>query len=206
MLVFFMSIPYMVYQVFKHKEKNMKKIFFILALFFFNTVFAWGVPYEKDNLADRPEGEMAGSAREVFRQNIPPAARQLIGTPYEYGGNPLTTKATDNSYLFYAIYSQAAQAAGLKYYGYLPMKNLLQHTEKVEENQLKKGDLMVLDNNLAAMIYNIEKETGRLFLIYASEKRRQVTSFNSDNIVFSAYWLENLKGFYRLTDTMLNQS
>lgn len=184
----------------------MKKIIFILVLFFFNTVFAWGVPYEKDNLADRPEGDMAGSAREVFRQNIPPAARQLIGTPYEYGGNPLTTKATDNSYLFYAIYTQAAQAAGLEYYGYLPMKNLLQRTEKVDENQLKKGDLMVLDNNLAAMIYNIERETGRIFLIYASEKRRQVTSFNSDNIVFHVYWLENLKGFYRLTDTMLNQS
>ena len=83
------------------------------------------------------------------------------------------------------------------------MKNLLQHTEKVDENQLKKGDLMVLDNNLAAMIYNIEKKTGRLFLIYASEKRRQVISFNSDNIVFYAYWLENLKGFYRLTDNML---
>ncbi len=181
----------------------MKKYFFILVLFFFNAVFAWGVPYEKDNLTDKPEGVMAGSGREVFRQNIPSVARQLIGIPYEYGGNPLTTKATDNSYLFYAIYSQAAQAAGFKYYGYLPIKNLLDRTRKVDENQLKIGDLMVLDNNLAAMIYNIEEETGRLFLIYASEKRRQVISFNSDNIVFYVYWLENLKGFYRLTDTML---
>jgi len=182
----------------------MQKNIFILVLLLFNAVSAWGVPYEKDNLTDRPESVMSSSPREVFRQNIPAAARQFIGIPYEYGGNPLTTKATDNSYLFYAIYSQAAQAAGLKYHGYLPMKNLLQHTEKVDENQLKKGDLMVLDNNLAAMIYNIERETGRLFLIYTSEKRRQVISFNSDNIVFYAYWLENLKGFYRLTDAMLS--
>ncbi len=181
----------------------MKKVILISTLILFNAIFAWGVPFEKDDFTARPEGVIPGAARDVFRQNIPSVARQFIGIPYEYGGNPVTTGTSDNSYLFFSIYARAAQIAGLKYYGYMPMKNLLQHTRKVGENQLQKGDLMVLNNHHAAMIYNIEADTDRLFLIYASEKRRQVISFNSDNIVFYAYWLENLKGFYRLTDTML---
>ncbi len=181
----------------------MKNIILILVLVLFNAVFAWGVQFEKDDLTIRPEGVIPGAARDVFIQNISSAARQFIGTPYEYGGNPLTTGTSDNSYLFFGIYSKAAQKAGLQYHGYLPMKNLLQHTKKVDENLLQPGDLMVLDNKHAAMIYDIEETTGRLQLIYASEKRRQVISFNSDNIVFYAYWMENLMGFYRLADNML---
>ena len=181
----------------------MKKIILILVLVLLHAVVAWGVPFEKDDFTIRPEGNIAGAARDVFRQNIPSVARQFIGTPYEYGGNPLTTGTSDNSYLFFAIYSKAAQKAGLQYHGYLPMENLLQHTTKVDENLLQPGDLMVLDNNHAAMIYDIDEATGRLHLIYASEKRQQVISFNSDNIVFYAYWLENLMGFYRLADNML---
>jgi len=29
---------------------------------------------------------------------------------------------------------------------------------------------------------------------------KQVISFNSHNVVFEAYWLKNLKGFFRLTE------
>ena len=181
----------------------MKKVLLISVLILFHTILAWGITFEKDDFSVRPEGVIPGAARDVFRQNIPSVARQFIGIPYEYGGNPLTTGTSDNSYLFFSIYARAAQIAGLKYYGYLPMENLLQHTRQVAENQLQKGDLMVLNNQHAAMIYNIEAETDRLFLIYASEKRRQVISFNSDNIVFDVFWLENLKGFFRLNDIML---
>ena len=181
----------------------MKKAILIPALLLFNAILAWGVTYDKDNFTGRPQGVIPGAAKEVFRQNIPSVARQFIGIPYEYGGNPLTTGTSDNSYLFFSIYARAAQNAGLKYYGYMPMKNLLQHTKKVPENRLQNGDLMVLNNHHAAMIYDIEAATDRLFLIYASKKRRQVISFNSENIVFDVFWLENLKGFYRLTNTML---
>jgi hypothetical protein len=180
----------------------MKKYVFISVLIIFNAVSAWGIPSEKSPFTQKPEGVMAGAAREVFRENIPSAARELIGIPYKYGGNPMTSGTTDNSYLFFSIYSKAAQIAGLQYYGYLPMALLLQHTRKIDENMLRKGDLMVLDNQLAAMIYDIES-TGRLHLIYASKKRSKVTTFHSDNVVFYAYWLENFKGFYRLNDTML---
>jgi len=72
----------------------------------------------------------------------------------------------------------------------------------VNENNLKNGDLIVLNDDHAAMVYHVEN-TGKIHLIYSSGKRRRVLSFTSDHIVFQAYWLENLKGFYRLSDTML---
>ncbi|MCF8091981.1 MAG: peptidoglycan endopeptidase [Desulfotignum sp.] len=179
-----------------------KYIFTVSALILLNAFSAWGVQFEKNPFNQKPERTMARDKQEIFRQNIPAVARQFVGIPYQYGGNPLTSGTSDNSYLFFSIYSKAAQLAGLRYHGYLPMANLLQHTQKVDESRIQKGDLMVLDNQLAALIYDIEK-TGRLHLIYASEKRSQVITFHSDNLVFYAYWMENLMGFYRLKDTML---
>jgi hypothetical protein len=82
------------------------------------------------------------------------------------------------------------------------MKNLLQNVRPVDENKVQNGDLMVLDNQLAAMVFHIEKN-GRLHLIYVSEKRRQAITFHSDNLVFDAFWLKNMTGFFRLNDAML---
>ncbi|THB74798.1 MAG: peptidoglycan endopeptidase [Desulfobacteraceae bacterium] len=133
-----------------------------------------------------------------FRQNIPSIAKQFIGIPYQYGGNPVLSKTTDNSHLFYSIYEQAAQHAGLIYQEYKPMKYLLPGLEEVGEDDLENGDLMVLNNLHSAMVYQIDK-SGKIHLIYASGKRKQVLTFNSDNVVFHVYWLKNLKGFYRLS-------
>lgn len=82
------------------------------------------------------------------------------------------------------------------------MKYFLRNIREVDEKDLKNGDLIVLNDGHTAMIYQVEN-TGKIHLIYASEKRQQVLSFNSDNIVFQVYWLENLKGFFRLSDIML---
>lgn len=181
----------------------MRKLIFATLLLLMNTIYAWGVQTEKDPVEVKPEpGSSAVSAREVFRRNIPEVARQFIGTPYEYGGNPLRSGTSDNSYLFFAIYTKAAQRAGLTYHGYLPMKKLLQNTRPIDENNVQNGDLMVLDNQLAAMVFHIE-DTGRLHLIYVSEKRRQAITFHSDNLVFDAFWLKHMTGFFRLKDTML---
>ena len=181
----------------------MKRYIFVTLWFFVSTVCAWGVQSEKDPLTDKPEiHSSAATSREIFRQNIPAVARQFIGTPYEYGGNPLTSGTTDNSYLFFAIYTTAAQRAGLTYHGYLPMINLLQHVRQVDPNQVQNGDLIVLNNQLTAMVFDV-KDSGRLHLIYVSEKRRQVISFHSDNLVFEAFWLKNSTGFFRLEQTML---
>ncbi len=140
--------------------------------------------------------------KKVFRQSIPSIADQFIGIPYELGGNPQKSGTSDNSYLFFSIYALAAQKAGLSYKGYLPMAHLLPNTSKVDENNLKNGDLIVLRDNHAAMIYWID-DAGKMYFIYASEKRQKIISFNSENPVFRAYWLENFKGYYRLSTTML---
>ena len=62
---------------------------------------------------------------------------------------------------------------------------------------------MVLNDDHMAMIYQIE-DSGKIHLIYASGMRRQVLIFHSENPVFHVYWLENLNGFYRLSDTLLD--
>jgi hypothetical protein len=100
------------------------------------------------------------------------------------------------------IYAQAAEQSGLVFSGFMPMEMLLKNTVEVERKDLAAGDLMVLINGLAAMIYKFE-DRDRFHLIYASEKRREVISFNSQNVVFEAYWLKNLKGYFRLSKNIL---
>ncbi len=181
----------------------MKKYIFAAIWLFMNTVCAWAVQFDKDPSADKPEVHSpVTTAREVFRRNIPATARQFIGTPYEYGGNPLTAETADNSYLFFAIYTTAAQLSGLTYHGYLPMSNLLKNVRQIDEDQVQAGDLMVLDNQLAAMVFDVE-DSGRLHLIYVSEKRRQAIAFHSGNLVFDAFWLKHMTGFFRLKEAML---
>ncbi len=143
------------------------------------------------------------SASTAFLKAIPLIAKQFLGIPYRYGQNPCLTGATDNSYLFFSIYTLAAQEAGLFYKGYMPMKYLLENVKPVPDGAVRNGDLMVLNNNLAAMVYQTEP-WGKLYFIYASQKRQQVISFTSDNIVFKVYWMANFKGFYRIRDGLLH--
>ena len=62
-----------------------------------------------------------------------------------------------------------------------------------------------LKNNHAAMITRCS-ENGELQLVYASEKRQQVITFNSHHVVYEVYWLKHLKGFYRLTGEMITST
>ncbi|HCY83763.1 MAG TPA: hypothetical protein DHV36_01360 [Desulfobacteraceae bacterium] len=154
------------------------------------------------SLAHQTKGPVDSSPRTLFQQHIPGIAEQYIGMPFKMGGNPRQTGSTDNSSLFYAIYATAAQRAGLTYRAYLPMRYLLENTSQVDDKTVQNGDLIVLDNNLAAMVYQVEP-SGRLHFIYASEKRQQVIAFHSDNLVYQAYWMEHLRGFFRLNPDML---
>ena len=140
--------------------------------------------------------------REVFERTISEIAGKYIGVRYEFGGDIEKSGAIDNSHLFCLIYAQAAEHSGLVFPGYMSMDTILKNTVEVEHNDLKIGDLMVLINGLAAMIYKFENRD-KFYLIYASEKRREVISFNSQNVVFEAYWLKNLKGYFRLSKSML---
>jgi hypothetical protein len=179
----------------------MKRNLIIVILILFSAVAVWG-SIDKENNESIKQDITLEQRKRLFRQNIPTIAIDFLGIPYKFGGNPQQSEATDNSHLFFSIYSLAAKKAGLSYKNYLPMKYLLGNLKEVNENDLKNGDLIVLNDDLAAMIYQVEK-TGKIHLIYSSEKRQQVLSFTSDHVVFYAYWLENLKGFYRLPDTML---
>ncbi len=177
-----------------------------LTIFFIMLYACCGMAMESsESLASRQQVMQSekNSAKASFLQEIPSVAKQFLGVPYRYGQNPRLTGATDNSYLFFSIYTLAAQEAGLFYKGYMPMKYLLRNVTPVSDGAVRNGDLMVLNNNLAAMVYKTEP-WGKLHFIYASQKRQQVISFTSDNVVFKIYWMANLKGFYRIQDGLLH--
>ncbi len=181
----------------------MKRILLITILILCSAGSVWSLNQKKTRESLEPEPNYFGIQKKNFRQSIPSIANQFIGIPYELGGNPQQSGTSDNSYLFFSIYALAAQKAGLSYKGYLPMAHLIPNTREVDKNDLKNGDLIILRDNHAAMIYWID-ETKKMYFIYASEKRQQIIAFNSDNPVFHVYWLENFKGYYRLSDAMLS--
>ncbi len=179
----------------------MKQILAHAILIIFWIMPAWA-SYSTPELADQTSGPLESTPGIIFQQHIPVIAEQFVGMPFKMGGRPRRTGTTDNSSLFYAIYTTAAQKAGLVYKAYLPMRYLLKNTRQVDISDIQNGDLIVLDNDLAAMVYRVDP-SGRMYFIYASEKRQQVISFHSGNLVYQAYWLEHLKGFFRLKDEML---
>ena len=140
--------------------------------------------------------------KRVFIENISKIAERFIGTPYKFGGDFTSSWAIDNSHLLCTIYDEAAQRAGFNFKGYMPMKELLRNTVKIERNDLRIGDLIVLNDGHAALIYKFENRN-KFFMVYASLKRNEVISFNSQTVVYEAYWLKNLGGFYRLSDEVL---
>ncbi len=156
-----------------------------------------------DHNADMPYETQPIAA---FLARISDVSERFIGMPFKYGGRPSITGTTDNSSLFYAIYTSAVQNTGLTYTKpYLPMRYLLENMVPVAAEKVRNGDLIVLKNNLAALVYRVEF-SGRMHFIYASKKRQQVISFHSENLVYHAYWLAHLKGFYRLNKDILQPS
>ncbi len=159
--------------------------------------------YSAPPLTEEVLGPVDSSPDTIFQQHIPIIAEQFIGIPFKMGGKPERSGTTDNSSLFYTIYTTAAQKAGMRYNAYLPMRNLLKNTQPVNDWDIRNGDLIVLTNTLAAMVYRVDP-SGRMHFIYASKKRQQVIAFHSDNLVYQAYWLEHLRGFFRLNQDMLS--
>nr|WP_319490811.1 peptidoglycan endopeptidase [uncultured Desulfobacter sp.] len=169
-------------------------------------VLIWAVPIlASHSLIIEPQNpqEPVNSPPAVrFCQFIPSIAEQFIGMPTEYGGRPNQTGTTDNSWLFYSIYAGAAAKAGLVYKTFMHIDLLLSNAHPINADDVENGDLIVLENDLAAMVYQVEP-SGRMHFIYASKKRGEVTIFNSDNIVYHAYWLEHFKGFFRINEDLL---
>lgn len=105
----------------------------------------------------------------LFRQFIPSIAEQFIGMPVLVGGRPNQTGSTDNSWLFYSIYAGAATKAGLVYKNFMPMDLLVDNTHSIKADDVQNGDLIVLNNDLTAMVYQVDP-SGRMHFIYASKK------------------------------------
>jgi hypothetical protein len=152
------------------------------------------------NAATAAPGE---AALAVFRESIPGVAVRYIGMPYAFGADPDRHGAADNSHLMCAIYGEAAGKAGLAFPGYMPMGMLLARTVRVPPDELRPGDLMVLKDGLAAMIYRMT-DAAHFDLIYASLKRKEVITFSSRNLVYEVYWWVHLDGFYRLDPALLS--
>jgi hypothetical protein len=133
-----------------------------------------------------------------FESAVTIVAQQYIGIPNDFGKTSGIGGAMDNSHLFHLIYREAAEIAGMRYLGYAPMKKLLERTVEIAVDEIRVGDLIVLDNGLVAMICKFENRD-KFHMIYVSRKRQSVISFNNQNVVYEAYWLKYLKGFYRLT-------
>jgi len=170
---------------------SVKLVLIIILSAFFICIFP------TDNIAET----VSQKKKEIFQKKIPDIAERYIGIQYKLGGDPEKSATVDNSHLICLIYSKAAKQAGLKFRGYRPMKELLRNTIRIRRDELKNGDLIVIDDDHAALIYKLENRD-KFYMIYASFKRQQVISFNSKNVVFEAYWLTNLKGFFRLTENM----
>ena len=115
--------------------------------------------------------------KKEFINRIPVIAEKFIGTLYQYGGDFEESGVVDNSHLFYLIYDEAARYTGLRWKGYLQMKELLSQSIKIQREDLRNGDLVFLNNGHAAMVYKFKKQDN-FNLIYSSQKRKQVISFH----------------------------
>lgn len=140
--------------------------------------------------------------KNIFENRLTTIAERYVGIPYKLGGHPEQDGMIDNSHLFCMIYEKAGREAGLKFRNYMPMALLLKNTHEIPAGELKKGDLIVLNDGHAAMIYKLANRNN-FDLIYASFKRQEVISFNSRNVIYEVYWLKNLNGFFRLNEDML---
>ena len=137
------------------------------------------------------------SQNQIFKLAITEYAEKYLDLPLKMGADPQKDSATDNSHLICSIYNNAAKKAGFKQLNYEPMKNLLEHSEKITIADLDNGDVIALKNGMIGMIYGKEKQDS-FYLIYVSNKAKKVISLESTE--FSKYWLnpKNKQGYFRL--------
>jgi len=134
-----------------------------------------------------------------FASSITEAAKKTVDLPFKNGGDPSTDRATDNSHLIFYIWEQAASKTGLSIGSYRPMQQLIADCQEIHLSELTNGDLIVLNDGNAGLIYGFSEENDGFYLIYASSNQKKVVSVKSKEL--KKYWLnqENKKGYYRAT-------
>jgi len=174
----------------------------ILIFIAFALMLSHAIPLAADE-TKRPSA--MASKRSLFEQKLTEVAERFIGIPYQFGGNPETSGTADNSHVLCTIYADAAAAAGLTFHGYMPMNRILESATSIPLSEIRSGDLMVLKDGHAALIFRY-RDPQRFDLLYASNKKNEVVAFNSENVVFEAYWMKNVEGFYRLNDDLFQDA
>ena len=142
------------------------------------------------------------SGEKAYLQGISEYAQKYIGLPLVLGKDPDRDGATDNSHLICSIIKNAAELAGMEFRGYMPMEELLMNTHEIHLSDLKNGDLIVLNNGHAALLYGFDEKQDGFYYIYASAKKGKVVKIDSANL--KAYWFKNKKGYFRLNSDMLS--
>ena len=151
--------------------------------------------------ADTGDTESYHSENDAFERKITEIAVEYENLPYKLGANPETDGAADNSHLIHKICEKAALSIGMMFSDYMPMRELLKNTYEIKAENVRNGDLIVLNNGHAALIYKVDG-IGMYYCIYASERRRKVLLIGSNEAGFRQYWLQNKKGYFRFNDNM----
>ncbi|HXK49338.1 MAG TPA: hypothetical protein PKW56_02645 [Clostridiales bacterium] len=138
-----------------------------------------------------------------FAVSVNKWASKYEGLKFRLGADPDKDRAADNSHLICAIWRNSAAENKMKFKGYMDSKEILKNSSKLKKNDIRNGDLVVLNDGMFGMITDVSSPDS-FNVIYASESKNKVVK--SDTQGLSYYWLkpENFKGFYRLNKDILN--
>ncbi len=160
----------------------------------------------EDEFASNFEQNSTGLTASVpvsFAVSVKQWASKYESLKFRLGADPDKDRAADNSHLVCAIWRNAAAENKMKFKGYMDSKEILRNTSKVSKNDIRNGDLVVLNDGMFGMITDFSSADS-FNVIYASESKNKVVKSDAQGL--SYYWLkpENFKGFYRLNKDILN--
>ncbi len=133
-----------------------------------------------------------------FERSIDKWANEYEGYIVRLGADPDRVKAADNSHLMCAIWRNSAKDNGMNFKpGYMQTEAILNNIVPIQRNEVKNGDLIVLQNGMIGMVVRF-KSINDHSLIYASGTENKVVIIGYDRLLH--YWLkpDNFKGYYRL--------
>jgi len=138
-----------------------------------------------------------------FGSSVRKWASKYEGLKLKEGADPDKDKASDNSHLICAIWRNSASENNITFTGYMNSEAILKNVTKINRNDARDGDLIVLKNGMLGMITDFVSHDD-FKLIYASGSKGSVIKSGYGDI--KNYWLkeENLKGYYRADKDILN--
>jgi len=147
--------------------------------------------------------EFTSNFENGFGVSVKKWASRYEGLKLKEGAHPDKDKASDNSHLICAIWENSASENNMAFKGYMNTNAILNNITKINPNDLKNGDLLVLRNGMLGMITDLISHDN-FKLIYASESKGAVIKSSYGDL--ENYWLkeENFKGYYRANKDIFN--